>query len=157
MKFRTAPSRLCTQLLTSSRAALPRTALPYSPSSLAITSVLLRHGLLSSLSLGSPAAPSPQTFHLLPLPAQKLWVGLKHRQGLPVLRRLELVSKPSKRVVVSRDELGRLLTGRRAQNVGGVGMGEILVIRDVAGDGACYEGWEAWRAGLGGEVVCRAG
>ena len=45
------------------------------------------------------------------------------------MRRMESVSKGSKRVVVTRDELGRLLTGRRARNVAGVGMGEILVSR----------------------------
>jgi ribosomal protein S8 len=75
-----------------------------------------------------------------------------------VLRRISLVSKGSKRVVVSRDELGRLLTGRRAQNVDGVGMGEILIVRDISPDNRGWlEGWEAWRLGVGGELVCRAG
>ena len=43
-------------------------------------------------------------------------------------------------------------------------MGEILVVRvqrDKAagrqGVDTYMEGWEAWRAGLGGEIVCRAG
>jgi ribosomal protein S8 len=158
MHFKPAPAKLCSQLLTTSRAALARTAVPYSPANLAITSILLRQGLISNLSLGSPEAPSPQSFHQLPLPAQRLWVGLKHRQGQPVLRRISLVSKGSKRVVVSRDELGRLLTGRRAQNVDGVGMGEILIVRDISPDNRGWlEGWEAWRLGVGGELVCRAG
>ena len=81
------------------------------------------------MTLGTPAAPEPQAFEGLPPASRRLWVTLKHRQGQPVLRRMELVSKGSKRVVVTRDELGRLLTGRRARNVAGVGMGEILVSR----------------------------
>lgn len=42
----------------------------------------------------------------------------------------------------------------------GVGMGEILVIKEEDGlgkAGGYEEGWECWRRGKGGEVVCRAG
>jgi ribosomal protein S8 len=77
---------------------------------------------------------------------------------------MNLVSKPSVRIHVTRDELGRLLSGKRAKNVAGVGMGEVMIInvpKDAAagrtGRDTYMEGWEAWRAGLGGEVVCRAG
>lgn len=53
------------------------------------------------------------------------------------------------------------MTGRRARHVAGVGMGEILVVRDQSGEGEkgeeVMEGWEAWRRGKGGEVVCRVG
>ncbi|KAJ9108651.1 hypothetical protein QFC20_003350 [Naganishia adeliensis] len=159
MHLKSPPANLITQLLTSSRASLARTSLPYTSLALSLTSVLLRHGLVSSLSLGSPTAPQPQAFDQLPLASRRLWVTLKHRQGQPVLRRMELVSKPSKRVMVTRDELGRLLTGRRAKNVAGVGMGEILIVRDEQGKGEeqVLEGWEAWRRGKGGEVVCRVG
>ncbi|KAJ9121956.1 hypothetical protein QFC24_004539 [Naganishia onofrii] len=150
------PANLITQLLTSSRANLLRTSLPYTSLSLSLTSLLLRHGLVSSLSLGTPHAPSPSEFPTLPAASKRLWVTLKHRAGQPVLRRMQLVSKASKRVVVTREELGRLLTGRRARHVAGVGMGEILVVRDEEG-GEVMEGWEAWRRGKGGEVVCRVG
>lgn len=75
---------------------------------------------------------------------------------------MELVSKSSQRIVVTRDQLGLILTGKRAQNTGGIGMGEILIIKtdkDTAtgrvGRNCYMDGWEAWRAGLGGEVVCR--
>lgn len=151
----TPPANLITQLLTSSRANLAQTSLPYTPSALSITSILLRQGLISSLTLGSTTAPDPTRFDSLPLPQRRLWVSLKHRQGQPVLRRLSLVSKGSRRVHVTKDELGRLLTGRRAQNVAGVGLGEVFVVRTEEGE--YLEGWEAWRKGLGGEVVCRAG
>ncbi|GHJ88075.1 hypothetical protein NliqN6_4477 [Naganishia liquefaciens] len=159
MHLKSPPANLITQLLTSSRASLARTSLPYTSLALSLTSVLLRHGLVSSVTLGTPAAPEPQAFEGLPPASRRLWVTLKHREGQPVLRRMELVSKGSKRVVVTRDELGRLLTGRRAKNVAGVGMGEILVIRDDQGKGEeqVLEGWEAWRRGKGGEVVCRVG
>ncbi|GFZ42901.1 hypothetical protein JCM24511_00619 [Saitozyma sp. JCM 24511] len=160
----TLPINLCSHLINTSRASLARTSLPYTQSSLAITSLLLRHGFISSLTLGTPTHPSPIDFASLPPPAKRLWVGLKHRNGQPVLRHMNLVSKPSVRIHVTRDELGRLLSGKRAKNVGGVGMGEVLIInvpKDASagrtGRDTYMEGWEAWRAGLGGEIVCRAG
>lgn len=77
---------------------------------------------------------------------------------------MNLVSKPSVRIHVDREELGRILTGKRAKNVAGLGMGEVLVLR-VSEDKTAgrkgietyKEGWEAWRAGLGGEIICRVG
>jgi ribosomal protein S8 len=155
----TLPHRLCTHLINTSHASLAATSVPYSKSSLAITSVLLRHGLISNLTLGSPTNPAPKTFHDLPVPARRLWIAHKYRNGSPVLRRMELVSKPSSRRFVSKDELGRILVGKRAQNVAGVGMGEVLVIRveESKTRDTYMEGWEAWRAGHGGEIVCRAG
>jgi ribosomal protein S8 len=164
MVLSTLPAKLCTQLQTTSRAALANTALPYSVANLSITSILLRSGLISSMTLGSRVAPDPTNFTSLPPPDRRLWVNLKHRNGIPVLKSLELISKPSLRVTVDNKELGRILTGRRARNIEGVGMGEVLVMkvpRDKQGlrkGGDLYmEGWEAWRAGLGGEIICRAG
>jgi ribosomal protein S8 len=157
------PHRLCAHLSNTSRAALALTSLPYSNASVGITSILLRHGLVSNMSLGGPASPDPAAFPTLPKPAQRLWINLKHRNGQPVLRRLELVSKASLRKFVDHDELGRILRGRRARNVHGVGTGEIVVVKVPTDSGAgrkgvatYMEGWEAYRAGLGGEVVCRA-
>ncbi|WVW79688.1 hypothetical protein I302_101658 [Kwoniella bestiolae CBS 10118] len=158
------PANLCAHLQNTSRGFQSKTSVPFSTSSLAISSILLRSGLISNVSLGSPAGPDPSSFQTLPIPARKLWIGLKHRNGQPVLRRMGLVSKPSFRVVVGRDELGRLLVGKRARNVAGVGMGEILIVRTEedaksgrTGTNRYLEGWEAWRAGLGGEVICRVG
>ncbi|WVQ94354.1 hypothetical protein IAU59_001433 [Kwoniella sp. CBS 9459] len=158
------PANLCAHLQNTSRGFHARTSVPFSTSSLAISSILLRSGLISNVSLGSTAGPDPTSFNTLPLPARKLWIGLKHRNGQPVLRRMGLVSKPSFRVLVNRDELGRLLVGKRARNVAGVGIGEVLIVRTEedrqngrTGVDRYMEGWEAWRAGLGGEVICRVG
>jgi len=76
---------------------------------------------------------------------------------------MNVVSKGSFRVNVDHGELGRILTGRRAKNVAGVSMGEILVVktpvdlkRGRTGRDTYMDGWEAWRSGLGGELVVRA-
>ena len=150
------PAQLCSHLVNSSRAFLSQTSLPYAQSSLAISSLLLRHGFISSVTLGTPTHASPADFTSLPVSARRIWLGLKHRNGQPVLRRMNLVSKPSIRINVTKDELGRILHGNRAKNVPGVGMGEIIVVRtEVARKAEYKEGWEAFRAGQGGEIICR--
>lgn len=77
---------------------------------------------------------------------------------------MNLVSKPSVRIYVDREELGRILSGKRAKNVSGLGLGEVLVLRvdedkqiGRKGTETYKEGWEAWREGLGGEIICRVG
>jgi ribosomal protein S8 len=157
------PHRICSHLANTSRASLARASLPYSNAAVGITGTLLRHGLVSNLTLGTPSEPNPAAFPTTPKPAQRLWVELKHRNGEPVLRRINLVSKASLRKFVDNKELGRILRGSRARNVQGVGTGEIIVLK-VAADSAVdrkgaatyMEGWEAFQKGLGGEVVCRA-
>lgn len=156
------PHRLCSHLQNVSKAAIATTPLPYTISNLAISTILLRHGLISNLTLGGPRTPDPSTFHQLGRQDRRLWVDMKYRNGLPVLQRMHLISKPSFRVHVTRDELGRILRGKRARNVGGVGMGEILVVktednaeRARIGKDTYMDGWEAWRAGLGGELIVR--
>jgi hypothetical protein len=79
------------------------------------------------------------------------------------LRGLNLISRSSQRIMLSRTELGLILTGRRAKNVAGVGVGEILIVRTEedrargrTGKDAYMDGWQAWRAGLGGELLLRA-
>lgn len=153
------PIRLCSHLVNTSRAAAATTSLPYSNSSLAISSVLLRHGFISSVTLGTPTHPSPSDFSQLPVSARRIWLGLKHRNGQPVLNRMNLVSKPSIRKRVTREELGRILHGSRAKNVSGIGMGEVLIVKvdGTSKEERYKEGWEAWRAGQGGEIVCRVG
>ncbi|WOO79775.1 37S ribosomal protein S8, mitochondrial [Vanrija pseudolonga] len=163
MSFTTPPHRLISHLKNTSRAALARTSVPYSNAAVGVTSALLRHGLISNIAKGTPTHPAPAEFAALPKPAQRLWVGLKTRNGLPVMRHLDLVSKSSLRATVDKDELGRLLMGKRARNIAGAGTAEIFVIK-VASDSSIgrtgadvyMEGWEAYRAGLGGEVICRA-
>ncbi|KAK1920852.1 putative mitochondrial ribosomal protein of the small subunit [Papiliotrema laurentii] len=159
----TIPHKLCSHLQNVSRGAIARTPLPYTTANLAISTILLRHGLISNLTLGDPQQPNPSAFHSAAALQRRIWVDMKYRNGLPVLRNMSLISKPSFRVYVTRDELGRILHGKRARNVGGVGMGEILIVktendrsRGRTGRDTYMDGWEAWRAGLGGELLLRA-
>ena len=71
-------------------------------------------------------------------------------------RPIKVISKPSKRVFMTSDEIRRICTGRRAQQVKPLGMGEIAVVRTGSRENEWIEAREAIRLGLDGEVICRA-
>lgn len=66
---------------------------------------------------------------------------------------LQLVSKPSKRIVVSPDELLRLQTGRRAQFIKPMQLGEIALLKTKLG---WMDGFDALNRRIGGELIARA-
>jgi ribosomal protein S8 len=69
---------------------------------------------------------------------------------------MEIISKPSKRVFMDLTEIRRLCTGRRAQNIQPLGLGEIIVVRTADPENEWLEAREAVQMKLSGEVVCRA-
>lgn len=74
-------------------------------------------------------------------PRRTMRIVLKYTDGRrPVLSGLTRVSKPGRRVYVSRDEIPRVR--------GGLGFAILSTSKGV------MTGEEAWRAGVGGEVLC---
>ncbi len=67
-------------------------------------------------------------------------ITLRYNQGVPVLRNLQRVSKPGRRIYKGKDELPVVR--------GGLGIAIISTSRGVLTDDA------ARKAGVGGEVVC---
>ncbi|KAI0700204.1 hypothetical protein BC835DRAFT_1453338, partial [Cytidiella melzeri] len=87
--------------------------------------------------------------------ARRIWAELKYREDRPVLTSMELVSKPSKRISMTWTELLRICSGRRAQYVKPLGLGEIAVVRTSNKEHEWLEAREALQLKLDGEVVCR--
>lgn len=133
----------------------PQTYIKYSKQNLSILSLLATHGFISSVALGSSQNPHPLAFKDAPAPARILVTNLKYRGDRSVIGNLQLISKPSKRIVLDKEELGRLLRGRRVKGVAGACLGEVFFVK--AEDGAYLEAREAVRLGLGGEVVVKVG
>lgn len=85
---------------------------------------------------------------------RRLWVDLKYRSDdRPVLEQINLVSKPSRRLSMTSEELLRWVTGRRSKFVTPLKAGEIGIID--CGKHGWFEAKEAMRRKLEGEVVCR--
>lgn len=149
---------LLTRLRNASLARLRQVPIPYTTSNLSILSILLQQGLIHSISKGTISTPSnPSEFRQASIPSKRLWVTLKYTtQDTPVLSTLDLISKPSKKVFMNREELLRFISYRRSQFVQPLAMGEIGIVN--AGKQGWFEAREAvLRKVQGGEVVARAG
>jgi len=145
---------LCVRLQNASRAKLKSVPVPNTKANLWITSILLRHGFIYNVSRGTITGPSNTDYNEASEARRRLWVDLKYRSDeRPVLERMNLVSRPARRLKMTSDELLRWLTGRRAKFVTPLRAGEIGIV-DCGKDG-WFEAKEAMRRRLSGEVVCR--
>ncbi|KAI3624712.1 EFM4 [Malassezia furfur] len=143
-----------TFMFNASRAKLKSVPIANTKANLWITSILLQHGFIYNVTRGTIAGPSAVDWNSAPDVRRRLWVDLKYRSDdRPVLERMNLVSKPSRRLSMTSEELLRWVTGRRAKFVTPLRAGEIGII-DCGKDG-WFEAKEAMRRKLTGEVVCR--
>lgn len=87
--------------------------------------------------------------------SRRLWLGMKYWDGMPVLRKARMISKPTKRYYLSAREIGDLCRGRGAsknQVKPLVQVGEIMAVVTERG---VMEARECVERGLGGLVLCR--
>jgi len=119
-------------------------------------SILLRAGFVSSLTRGTIDGPNPQAFHEAGDAQKRIWADLKYRDDRPVLSTMALISKPSRPIFMDVGEIRRLCSGRRAQTIKPLGMGEIAVVHTRSKEHEWLEAREALQLQLDGEVVCRA-
>ncbi len=160
---------LATHIFQSFRARRQRISVHHTVQNLAVLTVLLQHGFISSITRGSlSGGPRPSTFDTA-IPADKrIWAELKFRDDRPVLTSMAAVSVPSRRVFMSNEELMRFCTGRRVNWVKPLDLGEVAVVRvrpdmrdekkrEVGKQHQFLEARDALRMGLEGEVLCRAG
>jgi ribosomal protein S8 len=153
------PHSLCSTL---SNASLARHRyVPFAPTiqHLSLLSLLLSHGFITSVSYGSTSStsstpPDPASYASARISEKRVWAELKYRSDRPVLRKMSLVSQPSRRVYMEPGEVERFVKGSRVKFVNGLELGEVALIQSREG---WVEGREAVRRGLGGEVVARVG
>lgn len=150
------PHDLCARLQNAFRARHQRVAVDHNTQNLGILSILLRAGFISNITRGTVKEPSPSEFHIVQEAHRRIWADLKYRDQRPVLNAMELVSKPSKRVFLDVSEIRMICTGRRAQQVSPLGMGEIAVVKTRNKEYEWLEAREALQMRLPGEIVCRA-
>ncbi|KAK7031278.1 hypothetical protein VNI00_013529 [Paramarasmius palmivorus] len=150
------PYDLCARMQNAFRARHQKIALEHNTQNLGILSILLRAGFVSNLTRGTIEEPSPAKFNEVREAQQRIWADLKYRDDRPVLNHMELVSKPSKRIFMDLSEIRQICSGRRAQTIAPLGMGEIAVVKTKNKEHQWLEAREALRLKLPGEVVCRA-
>lgn len=85
--------------------------------------------------------------------SRRLWVGMKYYNGRPVLEKMRLVSKPTRRVWASVADIAGLVKGERKGYVNGLrGIGESMF---VTTDRGIMEARECVERRIGGMLLCR--
>ena len=85
--------------------------------------------------------------------SRRLWLGLKYWDGMPVLRKARMISKPKKRLYLSAREIGGITRGKQAGEVRPLGqVGEVMA---VSTDLGVLEVRECVEKRVGGMPLCR--
>lgn len=146
---------LCARIQNGFRSRLQSIAIPETKMNLAIANILYREGFLSSVVRGNHQGPdaeyTPTTNENVA--TRRLWLSLKYKDNSPTLSKLSVVSKPSKKVTFTVNEMKQIASGRRAKFVKPLQPGEIAVMNTNRG---VLEIQEAIKKNVGGEILCRA-
>jgi ribosomal protein S8 len=152
-------ANVCSHLQNASKARLGLTSIPSTNQLLTLSLALQSSGFLSSVTragltpppLNTPYEPEPVTQENVS--TRRLWLGLKYWDNGPVLSEMSMVSKPTKRVWMDVEGLGRLVRGREAGFVRGLTRpGECLFLST---DRGVMEARECVERRVGGMLLCR--
>jgi ribosomal protein S8 len=128
---------------------------------LTLSLALQSSGFLSSVTRGGltpPPLDSLSTYEPEPvtqenISTRRLWLGMKYWNNEPVLSKMSMVSKPTKRVWMDVEGLGKIIRGREAGYVKGLTKpGECLF---VSTDKGVLEARECVERRIGGMLLCR--
>ncbi|KAG9600894.1 30S ribosomal protein S8, partial [Aureobasidium melanogenum] len=170
-------AHVCSHMQNASLARLGVTSIPLSRMHLSLSLLLQKQGFLSTVTLGGPTPPAkllppthadsdsssatPTKSILEEVEAvtqqnrasRRLWLGMKYWDGEPVLRKMKLLSKPTKRIWLSSNELGEIVRGKDCKFVRGLRqVGECIF---VSTDKGIMEARECVERKIGGQVLCR--
>jgi small subunit ribosomal protein S8 len=133
----------CSHLTNSSKKNMKLIKVPKTKSVLEISRILYSHGFIQSLT----QIPSPE------ISKNQIQIDLKYRHGTRVLTQLKTISKPSRRIFCSVDELRLVALGKNRNLVGGQNVGDVIILNTPFG---IIDMNEALLKGVGGEVLCIA-
>lgn len=163
-------SHVCSHLTNASKARLGLTSIPNSNLHLRLSLALQNTGFVSTVVRGGPTPPPPHL--LLNHPAvndevqgvepvtqsnvasRRLWLGLKYWHSEPVLSKMSMISKPTRRIHMDSEGLRDIVRGKKSGYVDGLrSPGECLFLST---DRGVLEARECVEKKLGGLVLCRA-
>ncbi|KAL1998719.1 hypothetical protein VTN02DRAFT_5684 [Thermoascus thermophilus] len=162
-------ANVCSHINNATKARLGITSIPNTKLHLKLCLALQNSGFISTVVRGGPTPPPPHI--LLGHPAlgdeqggveevtqsnvasRRLWLGLKYWQSEPVLSKMQLVSKPKRRITMDVAGLRRIVRGEKSGYVEGLrSPGECLFLST---DRGVMEARECVEKKVGGLVLCR--
>lgn len=166
-------SHVCSHMQNASLARLGLTSIPMTRMHLSLALLLQKQGFLSTVTVGGPSPPQK----LLPLAhteeaeeaalkpqedegvtqanraSRRLWLGMKYWDSEPVLRKMRMLSKPTKRIWLSSEDIARIVRGKSSNFIDGMTrVGECIF---VSTDRGIMEARECAERKIGGMVLCR--
>ena len=87
--------------------------------------------------------------------SRRLWLGMKYWDGLPVLKKARMLSKPTKRIWLNAHELGGLTRGKGAFKQQIKPLTQVGEIMAISTDKGIMEVRECAERRIGGMVLCR--
>ncbi|KAL4885864.1 ribosomal protein S8 [Aspergillus karnatakaensis] len=162
-------AHVCSHLNNATKARLGFTSIPNSNLHLRLCLALQKDGFISSVVRGGPEPPAmhnllgiptidPETHSLEPLTqsnvaSRRLWLGLKYWQSQPVLSKVTMISKPTRRITVDVAGLREIIRGEKSNYIEGLrSPGESLYLST---DQGIKEARECVEKKLGGLVLVR--
>ena len=159
----------CSHLQNASKARLGLTSIPNSNLHLKLMLALQNSGFVSTVVRGGPAPPPPHKLLGHPssntpgaeiepvthenIASRRLWLGLKYWNSEPVLEKMEMVSKPTRRIWMDVEGLKKLVLGKPSGYVKGLTRpGECLF---VSTDRGILEARECVERKIGGMLLCK--
>jgi ribosomal protein S8 len=128
---------------------------------LTLTLALQSSGFLSSVTRGGLTPPPmddlssyvPEEVTQRNISTRRLWLGLKYWNNEPVLSKMTMISKPTKRVWMDVDGLSNIIRGRDANYIKGLTKpGECMFVTTSSG---ILEARECVEKRVGGMLLCR--
>ncbi|KAJ3326599.1 hypothetical protein HDU76_012784 [Blyttiomyces sp. JEL0837] len=149
---------LCSQIENSVKWGLRRIAVPESTTNRAVCQILYEEGFISGLASGDTQGPFHRGYQVPKTPdnisRRRIWLDLKYREGEPVINKMRVVSKPSRKVFATNLELQAIASARRAGPLlKAQSVGQITILNT---DYGIIELKDALKKNVGGEVLCTA-
>ncbi|QBM89953.1 Ribosomal protein S8 [Metschnikowia aff. pulcherrima] len=148
-------SNLCAHIKNCTNVRLSTTSVPFSRLHLQVALGLYKEGFLSSIHKGSTSGPDQAPVEVTPdnISTRRLWLGLKYRKNMPVIRDMLMVLKPGRKVNMTSTEVKALASGLPVRFVKPLQPAEVMFLRTP--DKEIVEIQEAAKKDLEGMVLCR--
>lgn len=149
-------ANVAAHLQNATRVNLATTSIPFSRLHLEVAFHLYKQGFITSVQKGSTLGPDQVPTEVTPdnIASRRIWLGLKYRGTESVIRKFSLVSKPSRKIFLNKEELKSLAAGKKIRLIKPIQPGELMLVRDDLKK-TVLELSEAVNEGVSGEVLCR--
>ncbi|KAG7665335.1 uncharacterized protein J8A68_001023 [[Candida] subhashii] len=121
----------CAHLRNCINATHAKTSIPYTRLLLQASLGLYKQGFISSIQKGSVQGPDqvPTDVTSDNISTRRLWLDLKYRNNVPVIRGINVISKPGRKIYLRSDEIKALASGFPVRKISALEPAESIFIR----------------------------